>query len=62
MEHSYGPIVDLTKLVVFFVQRSHRAHLLASRITAMNKYIYGENVLIFGLVCSHKFSTLVRYL
>ena len=64
---SYGPIVDptkplLTKLVFYFVQRSHRAHLPASRITAMSKYIYEENVLIFGLVCSHKFSTSVRYL
>ena len=28
----------------------------------MSKYIYEENVLIFGLVCSHKFSTSVRYL
>ena len=28
----------------------------------MIKYIYEENVLIFGLVCSHKFSTSVRYL
>ena len=34
----------------------------ASRIAAMSKYIYEENVLIFGLVCSHKFSTSVRYL
>lgn len=35
-EHSYGPIVDLTKLVVLFEQWSHRAHFPICRVTVFN--------------------------